>query len=214
MILLTLIPALSLLLANGLIPYYYEKWIQTDPERINPAQVALILGASVTVKKEPSGVLKERLEKAAFLYHTGRVQKLIVSGDNSKLYYDEVNVMKDYLLKKRVSPEDIFIDHAGINTRNSLIHTKYIFGAKRIVIVTQKYHLYRALMIAGILDMEATGYPANMGFYKTNLSSRVREFFARIKDIISLYNFDPDVLKSAKKYPLSGNGKQTWNVAD
>jgi len=214
LLLLPLIVVVSLCIFNSLLPFYLERKIYKDPDKIIPAQAALVLGASVTSKKEPSGVLKERLEKAAFLYHTGRVQKLIVSGDNSKLYYDEVNVMKDYLIKKRVSPEDIFMDHAGINTRNSLIHTRYIYGAKRVIIVTQEYHLYRALMIAQMLDMEANGYPADMGFYKTNFSSRAREYFARMKDAVLLYRFDPEVMKTVRKYPLSGNGRKTWNAGD
>lgn len=194
-----------------ILPIYYRSDIKTLENHLKPVQCALVLGASVTSKKEPSPALKERLEKALELYRSGKVQKIIVSGDNSKLYYDEVSVMKNYLLRKKVRSQDIFMDHAGVNTWNSILHTKYIYGAKNTIIVTQRYHLTRALMIADLIHLNAYGYAADMGLYNSGWSSEFREFFARIKDITHILFFQNYNFENVKKYNITGNGKETWN---
>lgn len=214
---LLIIIIIALIIASGinlLMPSYYDGQISEKLNDIKPVQCALVLGASVTSRKEPSAALKERLEKALELYRSGRVQKIIVSGDNSKLYYDEVNVMKNYLLRRRVASKDIFMDHAGINTWNSIVHAKYIFSVKNTIIVTQRYHLTRSLMIADLINLKATGYSADMGLYKYGLMSCVREFFARFKDILHVFYFDESVFHSAKKNNITGDGKSTWNQPD
>ena len=108
--------------------------------------------------------------------------------------YDEVNVMKDYLISRKIPSSDIFMDHAGISTYDSIYRAKHIFKAKKIIIVTQKYHLYRALYIAKTLNIEAYGVASNPRIYANQLPRDIREFLARTKDFIKVH------LKLKSKY--------------
>ena len=101
--------------------------------------------------------------------------------------YDEVNVMKNYLISRKIPSSDIFMDHAGISTYDSIYRAKHIFKAKKIIIITQKYHLYRALYIAKNLNIEAYGVASNPRIYANQLPRDIREFLARTKDFIKVH---------------------------
>lgn len=119
----------------------------------------LILGAGVW-KDKPSPMLKDRLEKGIELYKAGVAPKIIMSGDHGKESYDEVNLMKEYAIEKGVPSEDIFMDHAGFSTYDSIYRARDIFKVKKMIIVTQKFHLYRALYLSNKLGIEAYGVMA------------------------------------------------------
>ena len=121
-----------------------------DYSKLQNIDCILVLGAGIWGDK-PSPMLEDRLLEAISLYKDNICSKLIMSGDHSKYNYDEVNVMKDYAIKKGIESENIFMDHAGFSTYESIYRAKEIFGAKKIIIVTQKYHLYRALHIHDFL---------------------------------------------------------------
>ena len=125
-------------------------------ENVSNMDCILILGAGVWGNK-PSPMLEDRLLEGINLYNNKISNKIIMSGDHGKEDYDEVNIMKEYAIQKGVESENIFMDHAGFSTYESIYRAKEIFGAKKIVIVTQKYHLYRALYIANKLGVEAYG---------------------------------------------------------
>ena len=121
------------------------------------------------------------------LYKNNVSNKIIMSGDHGRAEYDEVNIMKNYAIERGVKSEDIFMDHAGFSTYESIYRAKAIFKAKRIVIVTQKYHLYRALYIAKQLDLEVYGVGADPRQYVGATYREIREILARDKDFIKMY---------------------------
>lgn len=129
---------------------------KTDYTKLSNIDCIIVLGAGIW-NNEPSPMLEDRLLEGINLYKNNVSNKLIMSGDHGRAEYDEVNIMKNYAIEKGVKSEDIFMDHAGFSTYESIYRAKVIFKAKRIVIVTQKYHLYRALYIAKQLDLEAYG---------------------------------------------------------
>lgn len=169
----------------------------------------LVLGAGLRNGK-PSPILKDRLDTAIKLYNDGVSKKIIVSGDHGKKYYDEVNVMKDYLIDKGIDSNNIFMDHAGFSTYDSIYRAKYIFQANDIVIVTQKYHLYRSLYIAKRLGLNAVGVSATLRYYSGSLKFEAREILARDKDFVKVM-FKPDADVMGDVIPVTGNGDVTFD---
>lgn len=148
------------------------------------ADCILVLGAGVRSDGSPSPMLEDRLVQGIDLYEMGASGKLLMSGDNTKEYYDEVNTMKSYALGKGIVSEDIFMDHAGISTYDSIYRAKEIFHVQKIIIVTQKYHLYRALYISDSLGLDAYGVSANPKIYAGQSYRDFREIIARVKDFL------------------------------
>lgn len=145
----------------------------------------LVLGAGIK-NKRPSPMLKDRLDLSILLYQNKVSLKILVSGDHINDNYDEVNVMKNYLLENDIQEDSIISDHAGISTYDSIYRAKYIYHAKNILIITQKYHLYRALYIANNLGVNAYGIPANEKTYPNQFKREIREVLARTKDLIKV----------------------------
>ena len=167
----------------------------------------IILGAGVWGDK-PSPMLEDRLLEGIKLYENNVSSKIIMSGDHGKEDYDEVNIMKNYAIEKGVPSENIFMDHAGFSTYESIYRAKEIFKAKRIVIVTQEYHLYRALYIANKLGLEAYGVGADPRQYVGATYRELREILARDKDFIKCI-FKPKPTYLGETIPVSGNGDIT-----
>ncbi len=166
----------------------------------------LVLGCGIW-GDHPSPMLADRLERSIGLYQAGVAPKLLMSGDHGREGYDEVNVMKDYA-KTEVPSADIFMDHAGFSTYESLYRAKEIFRAKKIVIVSQEYHLHRALYIADALGLEAYGVSADYRRYRGQTGRELREVLARCKDMIyCILKPEPTFLGEA--IPISGNGDIT-----
>ena len=171
------------------------------------ADCILVLGAGVNGNM-PSPMLKDRLDTAINLYNDGKCNKIIMSGDHGQTEYDEVNVMKSYAIQKGVPSEDIFMDHAGFSTYESLYRASYIFEAKKIIIVTQRYHIYRALYLAKSLDMEAVGVETPQRIYGGEKYREAREISARCKDFLyTLVKPEPTFLGDT--IPVSGDGDLT-----
>ena len=146
----------------------------------------LVLGAGVRNGK-PTDMLADRLLTAIDLYNKKVAPKIIMSGDHSKADYDEVNIMKAFAIDKGVPSTDIFMDHAGFSSYESLYRAKEIFEAKKVVIVTQKYHLYRSLYIANKLGLEAYGVGADLRKYIGQSYRELREILARDKDFVKCF---------------------------
>ena len=132
---------------------------ETEAAKLD-ADCILVLGCGVREDDTPSLMLRDRLETGVALYEAGAAPKLLMSGDHGRKDYDEVNLMKDYAMEKGIPSEDIFMDHAGFSTYDSMVRARDIFCAKTVVIVSQEYHLYRALYLAEKLGLEAYGVPA------------------------------------------------------
>jgi SanA protein len=146
-------------------------------------QTALVLGARVYADERPSPILEDRLATAFELYQQQKVHKLLVSGDHGRAAYDEVRAMRNYFMERGVPAQDIFMDHAGFDTYDSVYRAREIFQVKSLIIVTQRFHLPRALYIAQRLNMDAVGISSDRREYTAAASRRnaLREPLARIK---------------------------------
>ena len=142
----------------------------------------VVLGASVRPDGSPSPMLQDRLDKGIHLYNTGVSSKIIMSGDNSSDYYNEVIAMKNYATNMGVPSEQILVDHYGIHTYESMYRLKEVFDAKKVIVVTQDYHLYRAIYIARKLGIDAYGADASTMDYSGQFKRDIREVLARYKD--------------------------------
>lgn len=171
------------------------------------ADCILILGAGVKDGK-PKPMLRDRLLTGIELYKSGAAEKIIMSGDHGRADYDEVNVMRAFALEQGVRAEDIFLDHAGFSTYDSVYRAKNIFGAENIIIVSQKYHLYRALYISEKLDVKAAGVSADLNSYGGQLKRDIREIIARDKDFFKCI-VKPEAEIMGDKIPLDGDGSIT-----
>ncbi len=149
-----------------------------------------VLGCGVWEDGTPSHMLADRLETAYALYEAGVCPYILVSGDNSSVDYDEVTVMKNYLVEKGVPEEVIYKDHAGFSTYESMYRAKAIFGVDKMIVVTQSYHLYRSLYLARDRGIEAVGVSADVRTYYGQAMRDLREIVARNKDFLYAV-FDP-----------------------
>ena len=172
------------------------------------ADCILVLGAGVRPDGRPSPMLEDRLLQGISLYKMGASVKLLMSGDNTKKGYDEVNTMKQYALDKGITSEDVFMDHAGISTYDSIYRAKEIFQADKIIIVTQKYHLYRALYISDSLGLDAYGVSANPRIYAGQSLREFREIMARAKDFVKCIYMPPAAILG-ETISVSGDGNVT-----
>ncbi len=177
------------------------------PEEAQDIEVdaIIVLGAAVWNGDTPSPMLQDRLDCGIALYESGCAPKMLMSGDHGTLYYNEVGTMLQYAVDHGVPAEDVFLDHAGFSTYESLYRAKYIYGADSVVICTQTYHLYRAMYIGDMLGMEVYGVPAETREYAGQMYYNVREFAARIKDF-GYCIFWPDPTHLGDPIDLNGSG--------
>ena len=168
----------------------------------------LVLGAGVRDDGSPSHMLEDRLLVGIDLYKSGASNTVLMSGDHGSVEYDEVNTMKNYAVSMGVPPERIFLDHAGFSTYDSLYRVKEIFGAEKVIIVTQEYHLYRALAIADSLGIEAAGVPADLRSYYGQFMREIREVAARTKDFFYII-FKPEPVYLGESISFSDNAAVT-----
>lgn len=176
--------------------------------KLNNVDCILVLGCGVRDDGTPSDMLRDRLERGLELYFAGVAPKLLMSGDHGSVEYDEVNIMKQYAIDKGVPSEDIFMDHAGFSTYESIYRAKEIFCADNIVIVTQEYHLYRALYLAKSFGLEAHGVSCDYYIYAGQKMREVREILARNKDFFTAI-FKPYPTYLGEAIPVNGDGNLT-----
>ncbi|MDR3600788.1 MAG: ElyC/SanA/YdcF family protein [Desulfosporosinus sp.] len=174
------------------------------------ADAILVLGAYVTPDGTVSPMLNDRLIVAQELYQKGKAEKLIVSGDHGRKDYDEVNAMKKFLMARGISDQDIFMDHAGFSTYESLYRARDIFQVKKVIIVTQEYHLMRAVFIARELGLEAYGVASDLQDYGPVMYQyKAREIAARNKDFLMVKIFKPKPTFLGEVIPVFGDGRAT-----
>ncbi len=168
----------------------------------------LVLGCGVWDNGQPSHMLEDRLKRSIEVYNGGGAPKLLMSGDHGREDYDEVGVMKQFAIDAGIPSEDIFMDHAGFSTYESLYRAKEIFGAKKIIIISQAYHLYRALYIADALGIEAYGVGADYRSYQNQTMRELREILARCKDFVTSIT-KPEPTYLGQPIDLTGSGDVT-----
>ncbi len=156
-------------------------------QQVGEAPVALVFGAGLSAVEKPSPVLKERLDAAMALYKSGKVKKLLMSGDNSERSHDETKAMRRYAIDRGLPSSDVVGDYAGFSTYESLYRAREIFGADRLILVTQRYHLPRALYLAQALGLEAVGVAADERRGEW-LHVEPREILARVAALWDAWN--------------------------
>ncbi len=185
-----------------------DRILTAEEAAARDADCILVLGAGVREDGTPSDMLRDRIDTGIMLYEAAASQKLLMSGDHGRVEYDEVNVMRARALDAGVPSADIFMDHAGFSTYDSLYRARDIFGAGKIIIVTQKYHLPRALYIAKSLGLDACGVPADLNKYYGQLGRDLREAAARTKDMLYCI-IKPQPVVLGDPIPLAGSGEAT-----
>ena len=175
---------------------------------ISDADCILVLGCQVKEDGVPSHMLEDRIKRGIALYQDGAAPKLLMSGDHGRTDYNEVGTMKTIAIDAGVPSQDVFMDHAGFSTYETVYRAKEIFEADKVIIVTQEYHLYRALYIAEQLGVEAYGVSSDLNTYGGQSMRDAREVLARCKDwLMCIFKPEPTYLGDA--LPVSGNGDLT-----
>jgi SanA protein len=173
------------------------------------APVALVLGAGLRPDGSPSLMLADRLAVAADLYRTGRVGTVLASGDHGTHAYDEVTAMRQRLVELGVPDERVFTDHAGFDTWSSVVRAKAVFGARRVLVVTQGFHLGRAVWLARRAGLSADGVDADLhGYGRLGQKAELRETAARVKSVLEVVaGRRPRYL--GPPFDLAGDGRLT-----
>lgn len=169
------------------------------------ADCILVLGAGLKPDGTPNEMLADRLDTGIALYFAGAAPKLLLSGDNGQIEYNEVQAMIEYAAAKGVPAEDIFLDHAGFSTYESMYRARDIFQVKTVILVTQKYHQYRALYVARRLGLDAYGVVSQAWEYSGQSYREAREILARNKDLFMVI-LKPEPTYLGEEIPISGDG--------
>lgn len=154
-----------------------------DSELLTDIDYIVVLGAGIR-RGKPSPMLEDRLKTGISLYNNDISNKILITGDHMNDDYDEVTVMKNYLLEHGIPEEDIITDNYGISTYDSIYRVKNVYKSNKVVIVSQRYHLYRALFLSDNLDLESYGVEADLRYYYGQWYREIREILARNKDFI------------------------------
>ncbi len=208
-ILWTILGGIVLLMAaNAFVVLSARRYIIAPQDAMGKnADCALVLGAQVWASGL-SNMLEDRVLTGISLYEAGATDRLLMSGDHGRKNYDEVNSMKRYAVDKGVPADDIFMDHAGFSTYESMYRAKAIFQVDSALIVTQKYHLYRAVFLARAMGIDAWGVAADLRPYRNELYNNARESLARVKDLfMAVVRPKPTYL--GEPIPIHGSGSQT-----
>ncbi len=186
MALLILIVALGLLLAVNLRVDALGRPLIRSAEEVEPRRAGLIFGAYALPDGRPSDALRDRLDTGLKLYRMGKFERFILSGDHGRQHYDEVNSMRRYLEEQGVPKEDLFLDHAGFDTYDSLYRAQQIFQVQELILVTQRFHLPRALYIGRSLGLECQGVEADIHPLQSLRKSQLREVVAKVKAMLEV----------------------------
>lgn len=172
---------------------YYSSITYSDLKKVPETRIAIVFGAGLSPgQNEPSPVLEDRINAAVELYKAGKIKKIIMSGDNSYADYNEPQVMINYARSKGVSLFDLVGDFAGRRTYDTCYRAKYIFGVEKAVLITQDFHLTRALYTCNSLGIEAIGYVADKNEYVDIARYTYRDLLATLLAYWEIYVDPPD----------------------
>ncbi len=207
---LTVLGTSVVLIINSAVCTSTKDYILSAEEaaQLRDVDCILVLGCGVRDDGTPSAMLHDRLKRSVEMYDAGVSDRLLMTGDHGREGYDEVDTMKGFAVEAGVPSECVFMDHAGFSTYESMYRAKAIFGAQKVLIVTQEYHLYRSVYIARQLGLEAYGVDADYRGYSGQTARDVREVLARVKDMGSCV-FKPEPTYLGEPIPIWGNGELT-----
>ncbi|MBP8083766.1 MAG: YdcF family protein [Spirochaetes bacterium] len=197
------------LIFNSIMLHTAKPLMKNEISEIKKAQAVLLLGAGVYKGNRVSYVLYDRINAAVELYKSGKASKILVSGDHGSKEYDEVNTIKIRLIQSGIPERDIFTDHAGFSTYDSVLRAKKIFLVESMIIVTQEYHLTRALYLSTRCSIQVQGYSSDKRKYKMITYYMMRERLARFKDFIKINIIKADPKFLGEEIPITGDGRDT-----
>lgn len=210
LIYLSLIGYIIAALINFFIKTETDPLIFTAPDEIPKTKVGIIFGAGIKDNK-PSKFLKDRLDAGISLYKLKKINKILLSGDNGSDAHDELTVMKTYCFEKGVDTTKIYLDYAGFDTYSTLYRAKHIFKINKAVLISQEYHLNRAIYLGNHLGVESIGFSANQGEYQNYNYVCFREFFSIVKAFFDCkWNREPHFLGN----PIDINGVSNYSKED
>ena len=190
----TLIVALIIQVFTSYYIYNYQGNIPSD------YRVAVVFGAKVQANGQPTRFLKDRLDAAIRLYKEDQVDVILLSGEKLHENFNEIDVMEKYLLDRGVKIEDTYLDGAGLDTYSTIYRTKNIYQFDKVILISQSYHLKRALFLGKVFGLDCIGYNADSGPYKTEGKQSFREILANIKALLDIGNERaPEVILAPKK---------------
>lgn len=195
-VLLIVLVLLAIFLCNLWVVNSTKDQVYYDVDKVPPKNIALVLGTSKYFKTgKPNLFFHNRIEAARKLYEEGKVKFFILSGDNSLTYYNEPQDMKKALVKAGIPDSLIQLDYAGFRTFDSVVRSKKVFDQTAVIIITQEFHIFRALFISNYYGMNSVGFVAEKVDLKHSVYTKVREYLARCKAVLDLY-----ILKKEPKY--------------
>ena len=183
-----LIVLIVIILVPVIINFYVilstkNRIVSGDSELLTDIDYIVVLGAGIR-RGKPSPMLEDRLKTGISLYNNDISNKILITGDHMNDDYDEVTVMKNYLLEHGIPEEDIITDNYGISTYDSIYRVKNVYKSNKVVIESKRNHLYRALFLSDNLDLESYGVEADLRYYYGQWYREIREILARNKDFI------------------------------
>jgi SanA protein len=185
----------------------------SDVAAVPHAEVAIVPGALVEPDGDMSAMLGDRVRQASALWHAGKVEKILVSGDHGSWQYDEPDTMRKALVADGVDPSDVFEDHAGFETWATMVRARSIFGVRDAVVVTQGFHMPRALYLAEQAGIEATGLTADLHEWGyQGRKSEVRELLSRVKAIVDV-GLDTPAMAGPRIPIATSDGRESWGPA-
>lgn len=200
-----------LFIINAVMIGTTDKFVYSIDEidNLEKADCVLVLGSLVYSDDSLSHVLQDRVDYAIKIYEAGKADKLLFTGDHGRTKYDEVNAMMNYAVKKGVPKEDIFLDHAGFSTYESMVRARDVFCVTDVIIVTQKFHISRAVYIAKKLGLNVSGVNSNPRRYLNASKDAMRESLARVKDFFYVNVFRPEPTYLGTTIPIFGDSSLT-----
>lgn len=201
---------ISVLWVNSRVKSVTKPYILSveQAKQLENVDCIIVLGCQVREDGSLSDMLHDRLWRSVQLYKAGVSDRLLMSGDHGQEDYNEVGAMKQYAVDRGVPSEAVFMDHAGFSTYETMYRAKEVFTARKVLIVTQEYHLYRALYIADQLGLEAYGVASDLQSYVGQSKRDVREVAARCKDFAKCI-FKPEPTYLGEPIPVSDDGNRT-----
>lgn len=183
------ITVIIICIANYKISSFSEPYLYNTTDSIPACKTAVLLGTSKFMANGTRNYFfYNRIKAAEELFRSGKIQAIIISGDNSLSYYNEPEDMKQELTKAGIPDSVIYLDYAGFRTFDSMVRAKEIFGQTKFIVVSQKFHNERAIFIARKYNMEVYGYNAEDVSAASGFKTKVRELFARVKVFIDVYS--------------------------
>ena len=185
----------------------------SEVDEVPATEVAIVLGALVEPDGDMSTMLGDRVEQASRLWHAGKVEKILVSGDHHRWAYDEPGTMRKALVRDGVPPQVVFEDHAGFDTWSTMVRARKVFGVREAVVITQGFHMPRALFLAERAGIEATGLTSDLHPYGfQGKKSDAREVLSRLKAVADV-TLETDATAGPRIPIATADGRESWGPA-